>query len=256
MAVSCLYRGQVMHHRLDPIGHRFNYNVMSMLIDLDEICQLGLRLFSHNKFNLFSIQDRDLGDGADPRSWIEGLLSNHGIAADGPVRIHLFPRLLGRGFTPLTTWFCHDADERLSAILYQVHNTFGERHSYLVPAMHTASRTVMHKADKHFHVSPLIAPEGVYRFTLRPPGESFAQTIRLTASSGQPTMIASYVGRRIELSDAALAGCAAAYPLLPLKIWGGIHLEALRLWLKGAPFFRKPPPPADAVSYCPQGESQ
>lgn len=255
MTVSCLYRGQVMHHRLDPVGHRFTYEVASLLIDLDELPRLGLRLLSHNRTNLFSVHDADLGAGGDdPRAWIAGHLAAAGIQADGPVRVHLFPRVLGFGFTPLTTWFCHDGAGDLAAVLYQVHNTFGERHCYLVRAQGDG-RTLTHHADKCFHVSPFIGLSATYRFALRRPAETYAQTIRETArDDGRPILVASHVARRIELSDAALLRVALAYPLLPLKIVGGIHYEALRLWLKGAPFHRKPTPPAAPVSFSPQGD--
>lgn len=258
MAASCLYRGQVMHHRLDPVGHRFTYDVVSLLVDLDEVASLGLRLLSRNRANLFSVHDRDLGDGGDPKAWIGRQLAAHGIHADGPVRVHLFPRVFGMGFTPLTTWFCHRADDSLAAILYEVHNTFGERHAYLV-AVDGADdgRTLTHRAEKCFHVSPFIGLGGTYRFAVKPPAERFAQTIRETApDDGRTILVASHVGRRRELTDGALLAAALRYPLLPVKIVGGIHYEALRLWIKGAPFFRKPAPPTTPVSVCQQGDAR
>lgn len=252
MTVSCLYRGQVMHHRLAPVGHRFTYDVVSLLLDLDEMPRLGLRLLTHNRPGLFSVRDRDMGDGGDPRAWIDGVLAEHGIAAGGPVRVHLFPRFLGLGFTPLTTWFCHRPDHGLAAIVYEVHNTFGERHAYLVAVDGDGGRTLTHSADKCFHVSPFIRPDATYRFAMRPPGQRFVQSIRETErDSGRPILVASHVGKRVALTDRALARAALAYPLLPVKIVGGIHYEALRLWLKGAPFFRKPTPPALPVTFCP-----
>ena len=80
---SCLYQGQVMHHRLDPVGHRFTYRVASLLIDLDELPRLTLRLLSHNRSNLFSVHDRDLGDGTHSRLWIDAELARRGISIDG-----------------------------------------------------------------------------------------------------------------------------------------------------------------------------
>ncbi|WP_041633638.1 DUF1365 domain-containing protein [Magnetospirillum gryphiswaldense] len=257
MGVSCLYRGQVMHHRLDPVGHRFAYSVVSLLVDLDELPHLGLRLLSHNRANLFSLHDRDLGDGGDPKAWIARQLAAHGLKADGPIRVHLFPRVLGMGFTPLTTWFCHHSDGALAAVVYEVHNTFGERHAYLVPVQPSDSgRTLTHRAEKCFHVSPFMDLGGTYRFALKPPGDTYAQTIRETAAGDDHTiMVASHMGRRQELTDSALFRAALAYPLLPVKIVGGIHFEALRLWLKGVPFFRKPAPPVASVSICQQGDA-
>lgn len=256
MSVSCLYRGHVMHHRLDPVGHRFRYDVVSLLIDLDELPDLGLRLLSHNRRNLFSVHDSDLGDGGDPRAWIEAELARHDIfIPGGAVRVHLFPRVFGLGFTPLSTWFCHAEDGTLSAVLYEVHNTFGERHAYLVRTDDDRRPTLRHSADKCFHVSPLIGLSGSYAFTLRPPGETFALGIRETdRTTGAPVLIASHMARRVALTDAALARAALAYPLLPLKILGGIHWEALRIWLKGASFHRKPAPPATLVSFTDKGD--
>ena len=61
---SGLYAGYVMHHRLRPREHRLRYSIFYLLIDLDEVDTLAgrLRLFSHNRFNLFSIHDRDYGE--------------------------------------------------------------------------------------------------------------------------------------------------------------------------------------------------
>lgn len=256
MTASCLYRGQVMHHRLDPVGHRFTYDVVSLLVDLDELPELGLKLLTHNGRNLFSVQDKDLGDGGTPRRWIEAELARHSIfIPGGAVRVHLFPRFLGLGFTPLTTWFCHAADGTLSAVLYEVHNTFGERHAYLVRTEGDKRRTLRHSAEKCFHVSPLLGLGGNYAFTLRPPGETFAITIRQTdRATGTPILIASHVAKRVPLTDTALLRAGLAYPLLPLKILGGIHWEALRIWLKGASFHPKPAPPASLVSFIDKGD--
>lgn len=254
MTRSCLYRGQVMHHRLAPVGHRFTYRVASLLIDLDELAGLKVGLLSHNRANLFSIHDRDLGDGGDPRRWIETELARHAIALDGGrIAVHLFPRILGFGFTPLTTWFCRDAAGRLAAVLYEVHNTFGERHAYLVRTAADQRRTLRHSADKCFHVSPFIGLGGTYDFAVRVPGETLALSIReRDRATDRPILIASHMARRVPLSDTELVRAALAYPLLPLKILGGIHWEALRLWLKGASFHRKPAPPEAPVSFIDQ----
>lgn len=258
MTGSCLYLGQVMHHRLSPVGHRFTYRVASLLLDIDEMPEPGLRLFSRNRFNLFSVNDADLGEGGTPRAWIDALLSRHGIAhSGGKVAVHLFPRVLGFGFTPLATWFCHDSDGTLQAILYEVHNTFGERHAYLIRTGQDSRRTLHHHAGKAFHVSPFIGPNGNYAFSVRPPGDRFSLSIRETdATTGAPILVASHVARRVPLTDRHLLRAALSYSLLPFQILGGIHWEAFRLWRKGAPFHKKPPPPAAFVSFANNGGPQ
>ena len=62
---SALYFGSVFHRRLGPTPHRFRYRLFWLYLDLDELDALSvrLRLFSHNRFNLFSLNDRDHGDG-------------------------------------------------------------------------------------------------------------------------------------------------------------------------------------------------
>lgn len=252
MTVSCLYVGEVTHQRQTPVRHSLRYNVTSLYLDLEE--DPGVRLFSRNRFNLFSVRDRDLATAAmphGPAAWARDLLAGRGIdTAGGAVRVHLFPRVLGLGFTPLTTWFCHHRDGALAAILYEVHNTFGERHIYLAPA--AGAGTQFHQADKCFHVSPFIGLNGLYRFALRPPDERYSLIIRETdRTRGDRVMVATHHARRRPLTDAALLRAALTFPLPPLKILGGIHWEALRLWIKGAPFFPKPPPPAMAVSVAP-----
>src|SRR3954468_4043913 len=109
---SALYRGRVMHQRLKPRRHRLAYRVFTMLLDLEELPRLGrsLRLFSHNRWNLFSFHDRDHGDGTGAlRAYVESQLAAAGIdLGGGPIRLLAMPRLLGYAFNPLSVYFCHD----------------------------------------------------------------------------------------------------------------------------------------------------
>ena len=249
---SCFYFGAVMHRRLRPVRHRFAYRVFSCLIDLDELEALGnLRFFGHNRFNLMSFHDRDHGprDGSALRPWIEARLAGAGIdIAGGPVRLLCFPRMLGYVFNPLSIWFCHHADGRLRAILYEVSNTFGERHSYLilVPA-DAAGKTIAQSCAKAFHVSPFLGLAGRYVFRLRAPDDRLAIAIREEDSEG-PVMAAVQNGRRMPFSPATVLTAFLRYPLMTLKVIGAIHFEALRLWRKGARFHKRPAPPSQPVS--------
>ena len=114
------------------------YGVFWLLLDLDEIDTLArrLRLFSRNRFNALSFHDRDHGEpGAGAlRAQIERHLADAGIdIGGGAIRLLCMPRIFGYAFNPLSVHFCYRRDETLAAILYEVHNTFGERHSYLIP---------------------------------------------------------------------------------------------------------------------------
>jgi uncharacterized protein len=251
---SALYFGEVMHKRLRPFTQAFRYRVFSLFIDLDEIaaCNRGLRLFSHNRWNLVSFHDRDHGprDGTPLRPWIDAELAAAGIAlAGGPVRLLCFPRILGYVFSPLSIWFCHHADGSLRAVLYEVRNTFGGKHGYLipVPAEQAAGGPVVQSADKRFYVSPFIAMNSRYDFRLAVPGERLAVTIRQVVPRGDQ-LIARQTGRRRPLSDASLLRALFAYPLMTVKVIGAIHWQALRLWTRGARIEPRPATTADAIT--------
>lgn len=254
MTPSAIYVGHVSHHRRGDLAHDFTYRSFSLLVDLDALPDLdrGLRLFSHNRFNLFSFHDRDHGarDGSPLRPWIDARLRQAGIALDGgPVRLLCFPRILGYVFDPISVWFCHHRDGTLRAVLYEVRNTFGEAHAYLIPveAEAVGAPVIRQSCAKRFHVSPFIALRGRYRFKLRVPDARMLLTIRQTAPDGQE-LVAVQSGNRRALRDRALLRVALTHPLLTLKVIGGIHWEAFRLWRKGARFHRKPAPPASPVS--------
>lgn len=252
-AASCIYRGSVTHKRLRPFAQAFRYRVFSLYVDLDELPALdrSLRLFSHNRPNLFAFFDRDHGprDGTPLRPWIERHLHRAGIdLGGGHVRLLCFPRVLGYVFNPLSLWFCHHADGRLLAVLYEVHNTFGQSHGYLIPAAAAApGDRIVQQADKGFYVSPFIAMRARYRFRLKAPGERLAVVIRQQVPEGD-LLVARHGGRRAELSDRGLLRVFAAYPLMTLKVIAAIHWQALRLWLRGAKLEPRPTPPAQEVT--------
>ena len=129
-------------------------------------------------------------------------------------------------------------------MIYEVSNTFGERHSYVVPVDGTSNQS----CEKRFYVSPFNKVEGHYDFTIAAPHEQLKLGIRLTDSNG-PCLNAWFSGTRQELTDSALLRSFFSLPLLPLKILGGIHWEALKLWLKGMRLQHRPEPLQPPVSF-------
>lgn len=247
---SCLYLGRVMHRRLRPFVHHFVYRVFSLCVDIDELPALGrrLRLFSHNRLNLFAFHDRDHGpcDGTPLRPWVETLVRRAGIElAGGRVRLLCFPRILGYAFNPLAVWFCHRADGALAAVVYEVRNTFGERHSYVLPVAPAAGETLRQGCPKRFYVSPFLAVSGRYAFRLAEPGERLSMAIRLRDAGGD-LLLASHTGARAPLDDRTLLRAFFGYPLMTLKVIAAIHWEALRLWRKGARLHARAPHRLDA----------
>jgi DUF1365 family protein len=256
---SALYFGTVTHRRLRPKRHHLSYRVFSMLIDINELPTLSrtLRLFSHNRFNLFGFYDRDHGVGAgNLRAHVEAQLAEAGIDLDGgPIRLLCNPRMLGYAFNPLSVYFCHRADGGLGAILYEVHNTFGERHGYLIPVTAQTGSTISQSCDKNFYVSPFLAVEGRYGFRIMPPGRTVVVHIDHFDEEGL-LLQASFVGDRVPLSDKSLIAAFVRYPLVTLKVIAGIHWEALKLWRKGVALHDRPPPPAHPVTIVPLSDNQ
>ena len=252
VTAPCLYQGKVVHQRHRPKTHRLEYKVFSMYLDLDELPSLdrSLRLFGYNRRSLFSFLDRDhgTGDGGDLKRHVLCHLREAGIAgADGPIHLLCYPRVLGYVFNPLSVFYCYDKGERLRAIIYEVNNTHGERHSYVVPVDPGEAR-IRHCCDKVFFVSPFLPMDCRYRFHINRPEERLRLFIHET-HQGQPILDAWFTGERKVLTDRTLAAIAVTIPLLTFKIMLGIHWEALKLWRKGLPIFGHQSAPKYDVSY-------
>ena len=281
---SALYSGYVMHQRLRPVRHRLRYRVFSLLLDVDELPALAqrLRLFSLNRFNLFSLHERDYGIGngdangngegngegnsvgnsegngeanGNPglRHSVDQQLRSAGLATGGAIRLLTMPRILGYAFNPLSVYFCHAADGSLSAILYEVSNTFGQRHSYLIEVDAAAAQPgalIEQQCAKRLHVSPFLGLDMRYLFRIDPPDTQRASlSIGVAAHDSSGVVLnARFDAQRRVLSDAALAKAFFSHPLLTLKVVLAIHWEALRLFAKGLSLLPTPAPPVRPVT--------
>ena len=236
---AALYFGEVMHARLKPVGHRFSYRVMSLLIDLDRLAAADRQspLFGVNRAALYSFHEKDHGDrdGASLRAYAQRCAAQHDIDLNGGrVWLLCYPRLLGHTFNPLSVYFCYRADGALSLVIYEVRNTFGEMHPYVLPVRPGEITEVglRQQQDKLFYVSPFIAMAMRYHFRVSPPGEQVRLRILETDCDG-PLLSATFSGQRRALTTSTLLRAFFSLPLVTLKIVAAIHWEALRLWLKG-----------------------
>jgi DUF1365 family protein len=237
------YQGHVMHMRLRPRAHQFRYRVFTSYLDIDRLEETaaGPRLFSVDRFNLLSFHRADHGprDGSDLRPWVEALCTRAGRPKPERIMLLSVPRVLGYAFNPLSVYFCHGPDGRLETIIYQVKNTFGDQQPYVLPVEAGPDGAIRHEQQKGMFVSPFIPMEQTYRFTLRPPGERLAMRIRQGDRAGE-LLIATQNGVALPLADASILRLVVRDPVMTRKVIGGIHWEALRLFLKGAPFRRYP----------------
>ena len=251
---AALYVGPVMHARLKPVGHRFSYRVMSLLIDLDRLDEADRQsaLFGVNRGALYSFHEKDHGerDGSSLRAYAARCAAAHDIdLTGGRVQLLCYPRLFGYAFNPLSVYFCHRADGRLALVIYEVRNTFGEIHAYALPLRPAdiSSAGIRQAQDKLFYVSPFIAMTMRYHFRISPPQDTVKLRILETDREG-PLLAATFFGRRRTLTSAALLGMFFSLPLVTFKVMAAIHWEALRLWVKGARLVRRPSVPVSVVT--------
>lgn len=245
-----LYVGETTHHRFAPRPHRFRYRLFQILVDVDRFQDrdAGLWTLREGRLGLFSFTARDHGarDGSPLRAWVEARLADAGLACQaGSIGLLCFPRVLGFVFNPLSIFLVRDRAGRLEAVIYEVNNTFGQTHAYVVPAVGAAVER--HAADKVFYVSPFYRVEGGYRFRLKPPETDFDLTI-VKATDGHVDFNARQWGRRQPVTNAALLRLFVAMPFLTLGVVAAIHWQALILWFKGAPFGARPPGPRAGLS--------
>jgi DUF1365 family protein len=247
--------GNVHHSRLRPARNSFNYGVYFLRLPLRSLgsAPLATGLLSRNRFNLLSFHDKDHGDGIQPPlQWIDSLLDREGIRdADGEVWLQTFPRVLGYVFNPVSFWFCHRKDGALRAVLCEVSNTFGERHCYLLDKGAPIVDGQNLNARKVFHVSPFCELEGSYRFqfrrTLRQTHEDTLARIDYHDADG-PLLLTNITGTSRELNGRNIAYALLRFPLMTFMVIARIHWQALKLWLKRVPFYRKPSLPIKELS--------
>ena len=242
---SAIYEGNVIHNRKRPKKHRLNYKVFSMLIDIDELTNLdsSFKLFGYNHWAPLAFFDCDHGPttGESLRPWAENHLRTAGLSPDGgAIRLLCYPRVFGFVFNPISVFFCYDLENSLLAILYEVCNTFKERHTYVIPVDKTSEDLIRQNCSKKLYVSPFIPMNGEYHFRIVPPGELINVVIQHKNSAG-PLLTASFKGEKKPFTALVLIKNLLRFPMMTLKIVAGIHFEALRLWLKGLKIFMHQP---------------
>ncbi len=245
--------GQTFHGRRGSVENAFTYSIDYVMLDAEAERLRTPLLFGRNRAGLTSLWDKD--HGGAPKSgagapWARAVLAEHGLAdiTDGRLMLLAQPRTLGHVFNPVSFWLAYDRQDRLRAVIAEVTNTFGDRHSYL--CAHHDHRPI-HREDtltatKIFHVSPFQPIEGGYsfRFDIRPDRIG----IWIDYSTGNEGVLATLTGKRQELSNLGILRAAFRRPLGARRVLGLIHWQALKLWWKGARYRARPEPPTQEVS--------
>ncbi|MCV0426174.1 MAG: DUF1365 domain-containing protein [Roseibium sp.] len=242
---ASIYSGSVMHQRMKPREHRFHYSVFSVLLDLDRLEEANRSsgLFSVNRFNLLSFHECDHGkrDGTNLRDHIETLLTKEGVERPARILLLAYPRMLGYGFNPLSVYYAFGTDTQLSAIIYEVRNTFGGLHTYTMPIRdgQLSDAGVRQDQRKEFYVSPFVSMEQHYFFRMLPPGDSVRVRILEKDAEG-PLLSATFSGERKSLTNKNIFKECLRVPLLTFKVISAIHWEAFKIWRKRVPFHSRP----------------
>lgn len=245
--------GAVMHERRLPAFNRFVYRMAWLRLPLSRLDECANPLLGIDRRAIFSLRSADHGarDGSALLPWIRGVLASHGLTphTGGEVVLQAMPRLFGYVFNPVSFWFCHDEAGRLRVVLAEVNNTFGERHNYLIhhPDVRPIESGDELFARKVFHVSPFFDVRGEYRFGFGSRDALSYVTIDYLVD-GQLQLATRIAGAGQSLDTSAMRKWLFRFPLMTLGVIARIHWQALRLWFKKVPFFRKPQLPLEETT--------
>ncbi|SHH24582.1 hypothetical protein SAMN05444003_2537 [Cognatiyoonia sediminum] len=241
--------GETYHGRRGAVKNAFRYSIDYVLLDAEALVKAPT-LFARNKASLMSLQDSD--HGGPPKEgkgaqWVRDVLSAHGIHLDGRIELLAQPRVLGHVFNPVSFWLCYDG-YALKAVIAEVTNTFGDRHSYL--CAHDDLREITKdetlQAQKLMHVSPFQPIEGGYTFRFDIKATDIL--IHIDYSRGNGGLVATLKGPRKPLTNRSILEAVVRRPFGSRRVLTLIHWQALKLWFKGATFRSQPVAPSEEVS--------
>lgn len=244
---SGIYEGRVRHRRFSPVPHAFSYRLAMLYLDLAEEDRVfrGRWFWSAGRRNIVSFRREDhLGDPATAldesvRRLVE---ERTGRRPAGPVRLLTHPRWFGHVFNPVSFYYCFDAaDRRVETVVAEVDNTpWGERHCYVLgPGDAGTGARHRWRFPKEFHVSPFLPMDVSYDWRFTEPRGRLAVHMDLEREGRRVFDATMHLERR-EIAGTTLASVLLRFPFQTLRVLAAIYGQALRLKLKGVPFFPHP----------------
>jgi DUF1365 family protein len=231
---AALYECTITHVRTVPLRNMFRYHTYQWLVDIDDLPDLGRGPIS--LLAGFRAEDH-LGDPRQTiRQNLDAFLRTKDIDLNGGrVTMLAHARVLGYVFNPLTVYWCHYPDGTLACVVAEVHNTYGQRHAYL---LRTDERGRA-RAAKEFYVSPFYPVDGSYRMSLPEPGARLALKVVLGRPDGH-SFIASVHGSAVPATTRALVRAAVRHPWSTAAVAGRIRWQGIRLYLRGLRIVPRP----------------
>ncbi|MDC1311569.1 DUF1365 domain-containing protein [Burkholderiales bacterium] len=243
-----IVRGYVSHERLSPRTHTLMSKTFYLRLPIQSILSstdqsqviYGNWIFGINRTSLISIHDKDHGSGNSIKTWLSETLKENNLdsVVDGEIWLTCFPRILGYQFKPVSFWFCENKNHELVAVFAEVHNTFGERHTYVLKPQNGQQRFKpgdIISTPKSFYVSPFLSVAGHYKFQF-----NYDQTTRRDYSRidyyNEGLILKTYItGLTDQLTNLNALNALLKYPFMALKIIIQIHFNAFILWTKKIP---------------------
>lgn len=254
---SCLYKGWVQHRRHEPTPHEFRYGLFMLYLDLAELPRVFDRFWCWSTRRPALARFKRSDYHGDPAQSLDAAIRatvarETGTAPKGPIRLLTHLRYFGYVFNPVSFYYCFDAaGTRVETIVAEITNTpWKERHAYVLPASAAGltENVMQFEFGKQFHVSPFWPMDMRYQWRLNTPNERLFVHMK-NLRDGRQAFDATMSMERREISSAALGAALLSFPLMTAQVAAAIHWQALRLWVKRAPFYVHPAkrPAADAI---------
>jgi uncharacterized protein len=237
--LPAIVTGHVVHRRRSPIRHAFRHGAYQWLVDLDDIPRVPRLLRAVAGFHARDhLGGRTAEASADIKTNLERYLETRDVRLGHGDRVVMLTnaRVLGHVFNPLTVFWCFGANGGLRCIVAEVHNTYGERHAYLLqPDNDGAAHT-----KKQFYVSPFNDVSGAYRLRFELARQRVCVTVRLDRN-GETIFEATFDGVPTPATTAVVARAVLRRPMMPLRVAALIRMHGLRLWLRRLPIVGRAP---------------
>jgi DUF1365 family protein len=239
-----IFKAKVMHKRLFPKVNSFTYRVYYLAIPLPAIPLPSI-------VQRLPLDDLGYRDGRPPDIWAREILQSHGLSEKiSHIMLITMPRVFGHVFNPVSFYLCFDSQKHLRTVINEVHNTFGEQHSYV--CFHADHRPIEGQdwleAQKIFHVSPFLERSGIYRFRFHIQEEKLGIWIDYYDRENNKQLLTALTGKLSPLDRQSLTLAFWTSPLVTLKALALIHWQALKLITKSLKYIPKPKAYAEKIT--------